>query len=106
MRLISLVPLVPQRGKEGDLNHIHTYPQLSPKYDNFPSGLFFAKAPLHQVLPNLSWQAHVAPGDSRVGSSSQDVGLCLVVGVHPVGVGNPQRVVVAHLVAASTLVCW
>lgn len=85
--------------------YIQTYPKLASKYDNFPSGLFFAEAPLNQVLPTLPWQAHVASGYSWVGSTCQDVGLCLIVGVHSVGIGNPQRVVKAHLIATSTLVC-
>lgn len=86
------------------INKKETYPELASKHDNFPSGLFFAEAPLNQVLPTLPWQAHVASGYSRVGSACQDVRLCLVVGVHPVGIGNPQRVVKSHLIAASTLV--
>lgn len=66
------------------------YPELAPKHINFPSGLFFAKAPLNQVLPTLPWQAHVASGHSWISSPCQDVGLCLVVCVHPVGIGDPQ----------------
>lgn len=82
----------------------NAYPELAPKHNNFPSGLFFAKAPLNQVLPTLPWQAHVASGHSRISSSCQDVRLCLVVSVHPVGIGDPQRVVKANLITASTLV--
>lgn len=37
-------------------------------------------------------------------STCQDVRLCLVVRVHPVGVDDPERVVVAHLVAVPQLV--
>lgn len=82
-----------------------TYPKLASKHDNFPSRLLFAEAPLHQVLPTLPRQAHVASGYSWVGSTCQDVGLRLVVGVHAVGIGNPQRVVKANLITTSTLVC-
>lgn len=101
----TLIICMCHKEERGKKQKNQTYPKFASKHNNFPSGLFFAEAPLNQVLPTLPWQAHVASGYSWIGSACQDVGLCLVVGVHPVGIGNPQRVVKAHLIATSTLVC-
>ena len=81
-----------------------THSQLASEHDDFAPGLLLAESPLHQILPAIAWQAHVPPGHGGVGGARQDVRLCLVVGVHAVGVGHPQRVIVTHLVTAPTLV--
>lgn len=46
-----------------------THPELSPKDDDFPPGLFLPEPPLHKVLAVLSGKCHVATGYSWVCSS-------------------------------------
>ena len=81
-----------------------TYPEFASKHDDLPAALLLSEAPLHQVLAGVPGEAHVAACHGGVGGARQDVGLGLVVGVHPIGVGDPQGVVKAYLVAAPTLV--
>ena len=46
-----------------------THPELSTEDDDFPTRLLLAKPPLHQVLPVLPRQGHVASGHGGVGSA-------------------------------------
>lgn len=46
----------------------------------------------------------MSPHYSYCARTCQDVRLCLVVCVHPIGIDDPQRMVTAHLVAVAKLV--
>lgn len=82
-----------------------TYPELPAEDVDFALGLLLPEPPLHQVLAVLAGQGHVPLGHGRVGGAGQHVRLRLVVRVEPAGVDDPQRAVVADLVAVPQLVC-
>lgn len=81
------------------------HPQLASEHYDLASGLLLPESPLHQVLAVFSRQAHVPPGHRRVRRTRQDVRLGLIVRVHAVGVNDPQRAVIAHLITVPQLIC-
>lgn len=78
-----------------------TYPEFPAEYYDFPPVLFFSEAPLHQVLSIFSRQCHVSSGHCRVGCARKNMRLSLEVRVHSIGIDDPHRVIIAHLVAVS-----
>lgn len=77
------------------------YPELPSEDIDPASCLLLPETPLDQVLPVLPWQRHIATGYRWIGGTGQDVRLRLVVCIQPVGVDNPQRAVMAHLIIIS-----
>lgn len=77
------------------------YPKLSAKHVDFSLGLLLPESPLYQVLPILPWEGHVSLCHCWVGSTSQHMRLCLIVGVQAAGVQDPQGAIITDLVAIS-----